>query len=69
MKHNHAAGVGGALYATNSKVYVNGHMTIANNTASVSGGGVYLYQSEVNCEPDMQKYFSGMIQLLMEQPV
>ena len=41
---------GGAIHATESKVYMNGDTTIANNTASDTGGGVYLYMSELHCQ-------------------
>ena len=44
---NHAAN-GGAIHATESKVYVLGHLSIGNNVAAKSGGGVYLYRSELN---------------------
>ena len=40
---------GGALYAAESKLYVHEQAVIANNNATNSGGGIYLYQSEVNC--------------------
>ena len=40
---------GGAIHATESKVYANGKITIANNTAKETGGGIYLYQSELTC--------------------
>ena len=40
---------GGALHATNSKLYILGSITISNNTATDSGGGIYLYQSELKC--------------------
>ena len=43
---------GGALYATESKVYVYGKIDIANNTAMETGGGIYVYQSELNCRSD-----------------
>ena len=41
---------GGAVHATESKVYVHGRTTIVNNTATDSGGGIYLYQSELKCQ-------------------
>ena len=50
MMHNFGAAVGGAMIAANSKVYIHGSTTIANNTARLSGGGLYLYQSEVICK-------------------
>ena len=39
---------GGAIHATESKIYVLGDLTIANNNATESGGGLYLYRSELN---------------------
>ena len=39
---------GGAILATQSKLYMYGDITISHNTASVSGGGIYAYQSELN---------------------
>ena len=47
---NNSAEDGGAMYTTQSKVNVLGMVTIANNMASKSGGGIYLYQSELNCQ-------------------
>ena len=47
--HNHA-GNGGAIHATESKLYVNGNVTTAQNTATGNGGGVYLSNSELNCQ-------------------
>ena len=41
---------GGALYAAESNLYVHKQAVIANNNAASSGGGVYLYQSEINCQ-------------------
>ena len=38
---------GGALKAIESKINVCGNVTVANNTATVAGGGIYLYQSEL----------------------
>ena len=38
---------GGAIHAIESKLYVNGEVIIANNTAMETGGGMYLYQSEL----------------------
>ena len=40
---------GGAIHATQSKVFVYGDIIIANNRATQAGGGVYLFQSELNC--------------------
>ena len=39
---------GGAIAATQSKVYMYGDITVSHNTASVSGGGIHAYQSELN---------------------
>ena len=39
---------GGAIAATQSKLYMYGNVTVSHNTASVSGGGIYAYQSELN---------------------
>ena len=49
LMDNHAKD-GGAIYATETKLFVYGRLTIANNTATDSGGGVYLYHSELNCK-------------------
>ena len=46
------AKIGGAIHATESKVYVYDETTIAHNRASESGGGVYMYRSELNCYVD-----------------
>ena len=39
---------GGAISATQSKLYMYGDITVSHNTASVSGGGIHAYQSELN---------------------
>ena len=49
LEHNHAKN-GGAVHSTESKLYVNGDVTIAQNTATGNGGGVYLSTSELNCQ-------------------
>ena len=49
LKQNHAEN-GGAIHSTESKLYVNGNVTIAHNTATGNGGGVYLSTSELNCQ-------------------
>ena len=49
LEHNHAEN-GGAIHSTESKLYVNGYVTIAHNTATGNGGGVYLSNSELNCQ-------------------
>ena len=41
---------GGALYAAESKLYVHKQTVMASNNATNSGGGIYLYQSEINCQ-------------------
>ena len=43
------AKIGGAIYAIESKILIYGEVRVSNNTARVSGGGVYLYQSELKC--------------------
>ena len=43
------AETGGALKAVESKVHICGTVTIANNTATEAGGGIYLYHSELTC--------------------
>ena len=43
---------GGAIHSTDSKLYVNGNVTIAHNTATGNGGGVYLSTSELNCQQE-----------------
>lgn len=48
MTDNHAV-YGGAIYAANTRLNIDGHMTLANNLGSLSGGGIYFYQSELNC--------------------
>ena len=47
---NNTAERGGGILAIASKLFINGNLSIVNNTASASGGGVYLYQSEQNCK-------------------
>ncbi len=49
LEHNHAEN-GGAIHSTESKLYVNGDVAIAHNTATGNGGGVYLSTSELNCQ-------------------
>ena len=41
---------GGAVHLTESKLYVYGNTILSNNTALESGGGIYIYQSELNCK-------------------
>ena len=49
LEDNHAEN-GGAVLSIESKVYVNGNVTIEHNTATRNGGGVYLLNSELNCQ-------------------
>ena len=49
LEQNHAEN-GGAIHSTESKLYVNGDVTTAHNTATGNGGGVYLSFSELNCQ-------------------
>ena len=49
IEHN-SAEYGGAIHSTESKLYVNGNVSIAHNTATRNGGGVYLATSELNCQ-------------------
>ena len=49
LQNNHADN-GGAMHSSESKIYVNGDVTIAHNTATGNGGGVYLSNSELNCK-------------------
>ena len=51
LECNHAEN-GGAIHSTESKLYVNGDVTIAHNTATGNGGGVYLSTSELNCQQE-----------------
>ena len=52
IEHNHAEN-GGAVHATESKIYMNGDVTIANNMASRNGGGFYLSTSELHCQENI----------------
>ena len=49
LEHNHAIH-GGAIYSTGSRLYVNGNVTMAHNTATGNGGGIYLLNSELSCQ-------------------
>ena len=49
LEHNHDEN-GGAIHSTESKLYMSGDVTIAHNTATGNGGGVYLSTSELNCQ-------------------
>ena len=48
LVHNSAES-GGAIHATESKVFVFGETMIDSNKATQTGGGVFLYQSELYC--------------------
>ena len=41
---------GGAIFSTGSKLYISGHVQITDNVATRSGGGIYLSNSEINCQ-------------------
>ena len=43
---------GGAIQASFSKLNVYGSLLLSNNTARITGGGIYLYQSDLNCHKD-----------------
>ena len=58
LEHNHGEN-GGAIYAVESKLYVNAKMTVVNNTATENGGGLYLYQSEVYCQQNCHLTLQG----------
>ena len=46
FENNHAE-IGGAVVATESQIYLNNRVYILNNSASTSGGGLYLSQTEL----------------------
>ena len=48
VMHNHAQS-GGAIYTAESKIWIFGRIEIAFNTVNESGGGIHLYQSDLNC--------------------
>ena len=48
LEHNTAEN-GGAIHSTESKLFLNGNVTIALNIATKNGGGVYLKNSQLNC--------------------
>ena len=48
LMYNHAKN-GGAMHAAESKVWMYNKMEIANNTVDESGGGIHLYQTDLNC--------------------
>ena len=47
---NNRAESGGAIYATDSQIFVRSDIVIATNEASQHGGGIYLYRSDLRCE-------------------
>ena len=48
---NNYAKSGGAIYLIETKMSINNSdVTIANNTATVTGGGIYLYRSQLDCQ-------------------
>ena len=49
---NNQAKNGGALHSIESKMYMIGNTVIADNSATRNGGGIYLSQSELFCEPN-----------------
>ena len=48
LRYNSASN-GGAIHASSSKLHVRSKILVSNNSALVSGGGIYLYQSELDC--------------------
>ena len=46
FEYNHAD-IGGAIVATESEIYLSNQVNVVNNSASISGGGLYLAQSEL----------------------
>ena len=48
LKYNQAES-GGAIHATNSRMFVYANVKIVNNTVSYSGGGIYLYRCDITC--------------------
>ena len=46
--------IGGAICLIASKISVHGNVLVTNNTAADLGGGIYLYQSEINCKELVQ---------------
>ena len=49
FEHSHAQN-GGAIHSTESRLYVNGNVTVTHNTAARNGGGVYFSFGELNCQ-------------------
>ena len=50
---------GGAIQSTDSKLYINGGVMIAHNTAARNGGGFYLSNSELNCQKQSTLTFAN----------
>ena len=49
LKNNYARS-GGAMHMIESTIYVYGQAVVVNNSANDSGGGLYLYQSKLDCK-------------------
>ena len=49
---NNSANNGAAIHAVDSNIYVTESMLLTNNTATYNGGGIYLYQSRIQCRDD-----------------
>ncbi len=58
LMHNRAP-TGGSVIATEAKLRIHGTVIVTNNTASQSGGGIYLYQSEIICQKTSALKLSG----------
>ena len=57
---NNYAKSGGALHLTESRINIgNGEATIQNNTAKFSGGGIYLYRSQLVCDENCTLDING----------
>lgn len=53
MERNEAKN-GGTMLITESKVFISSATSIVNSKASIHGGAVYLFQSEINCQKNCQ---------------
>ena len=51
LTYNHAQS-GGGIHTAESKIWIYGKLDVVNNTVSESGGGMHLYQSDLNCHYD-----------------
>ena len=58
LKEN-LASVGGAVYSVQCSLYAFNETKLLNNTANQSGGGIYLYRSQLNCQYSCTIYISG----------